>query len=75
MEQLLTTEQVMQYFNARAIMGRFIDETLPYQKHEFDEQYDTKRVWTEFVTPRTTLVLVRVRRKLSLTRRKLPSKK
>lgn len=37
---------------ARAIMGRFIDETLPYQKHEFYEQYDTKRVWTEFVTPR-----------------------
>lgn len=37
---------------ARAIMGRFIDKTLPYQKHEFDEQYETKRVWTEFVTPR-----------------------
>lgn len=37
---------------ARAIMGRFINRTLPYQKHEFDEQYDTKRVWTEFVTPR-----------------------
>lgn len=37
---------------ARAIMGRFIDRTLPYQKHEFDEQYETKRVWTEFVTPR-----------------------
>ena len=37
---------------ARTIMGRFIDKTLPYQKHEFNEQYDTKRVWTEFVTPR-----------------------
>lgn len=37
---------------ARAIMGRFIDRTLPYQKHEFDEQFETKRVWTEFVTPR-----------------------
>lgn len=37
---------------ARAIMGRFIDKTLPYQKHEFNEQYETKRVWTEFVTPR-----------------------
>lgn len=37
---------------ARALMGRFIDKTLPYQKHEFDEQYETKRVWTEFVTPR-----------------------
>jgi carboxyl-terminal processing protease len=36
---------------ARAIMGRFIDKTLPYQKHEFDEQNETKRVWTEFVTP------------------------
>lgn len=39
---------------ARAIMGRFIDKTLPYQRHEFDEQYETKRVWTEFVTPRKT---------------------
>jgi C-terminal processing protease CtpA/Prc len=37
---------------ARAILGRFTDKTLPYQKHEFDEQYETKRVWTEFVTPR-----------------------
>ena len=37
---------------ARAIMGRFINETLPYQRHQFDEKYDTKRVWTEFVTPR-----------------------
>ena len=37
---------------ARAIMGRFIDKTLPYQKHEFDEQYETKRVWTEFATSR-----------------------
>ncbi|MCJ0743583.1 S41 family peptidase [Pedobacter montanisoli] len=37
---------------ARAIMGRFIDKILPYQRHEFDEQYETKRVWTEFVMPR-----------------------
>lgn len=37
---------------ARAIMGRFIDRTLPYQKHELDDQFETKRVWTEFVTPR-----------------------
>jgi carboxyl-terminal processing protease len=37
---------------ARAIMGRFIDKNMPYQRHEFDEQYDTKRIWTEFVTPR-----------------------
>lgn len=40
---------------ARAIMGRFINKALPYQKHEFDEkQYETKRVWTEYVTPRKT---------------------
>lgn len=40
---------------ARAIMGRFINKTLPYQKHELDEkQYETKRVWTEYVVPRKT---------------------
>jgi C-terminal processing protease CtpA/Prc len=38
---------------ARCIMGRFIDKTLPYQQHEFDEkEFDTKRKWVEFVTPR-----------------------
>lgn len=37
---------------ARAIMGRFINKTLPYQKHEFDEKYETKRIWTEFAAPR-----------------------
>ncbi|TDX83294.1 S41 family peptidase [Epilithonimonas xixisoli] len=38
---------------ARAIMGRFTSKLLPYQIHEFDEkEYETKRHWTEFVTPR-----------------------
>jgi carboxyl-terminal processing protease len=38
---------------ARAIMGRFIDQQLPYQVHELDEKaYDTKRHWIEYVTPR-----------------------
>ena len=40
---------------ARAIMGRFIEEELPYQKHEFDETgFDTKRVWVEYASPRGT---------------------
>ena len=40
---------------ARAIMGRFIEEELPYQKHEFDENgFDTKRVWVEYASPRGT---------------------
>lgn len=40
---------------ARAIMGRFITEQLPYQIHEFDEkEYKTKRHWVEYVTPRKT---------------------
>ncbi|MCU0350422.1 MAG: S41 family peptidase [Flavobacterium sp.] len=38
---------------ARCIMGRFLDKTLPYQRHEFDEkQFDTKRSWIEYVAPR-----------------------
>jgi carboxyl-terminal processing protease len=38
---------------ARCIMGRFVNKTLPYQQHEFDEnQFDTKRKWVEYVTPR-----------------------
>ena len=38
---------------ARAIMGRFTSKLLPYQIHEFDEnQYQTKRHWVEYVTPR-----------------------
>lgn len=40
---------------ARAIMGRFTDTLLPYQVHEFDEKaYQTKRHWTEYVSPRKT---------------------
>lgn len=38
---------------ARAIMGRFTNELLPYQIHEFDEkEYQTKRHWVEYVSPR-----------------------
>lgn len=38
---------------ARAMMGRFIKEKLPYQTHEIDEsQYETKQIWTEYVVPR-----------------------
>jgi len=38
---------------ARAIMGRFTDRLLPFQVHEFDEkEYQTKRHWQEYVTPR-----------------------
>lgn len=38
---------------ARSIMGRFINTTLPYQQHEFDEaDFQTKRHWVEYVTPR-----------------------
>ena len=38
---------------ARAIMGRFTTTMLPYQVHEFDEkEYQTKRHWVEYVTPR-----------------------
>jgi carboxyl-terminal processing protease len=38
---------------ARAIMGRFIEKEMPFQKHEMTEtQYRIKRSWTEFVVPR-----------------------
>lgn len=38
---------------ARAVMGRGTNQLLPYQLHEFDEnQYQTKRHWIEYVTPR-----------------------
>ncbi len=38
---------------ARAIMGRFTAELLPYQVHELDEkQYQTKRHWVEYVPSR-----------------------
>ena len=40
---------------ARCIMGRFIDKTQPYQQHEFTEnEFQTKRYWVEYVTPRKT---------------------
>lgn len=41
---------------ARGIMGRFIDEPKPYQKHELTEKYGNnpkiKRSWIEYVSPR-----------------------
>lgn len=41
---------------ARGIMGRFIDEPNPYQKHLTTEQYDgnpiVERSWIEYVNPR-----------------------
>lgn len=41
---------------ARAIMGRFVSQPLPYQIHEFDEKhYQTKRHWVEYVSPRKNI--------------------
>lgn len=38
---------------ARCILGRFIKKDMPYQQHEFDEkEFETKRKWVEYVTPR-----------------------
>jgi C-terminal processing protease CtpA/Prc len=38
---------------ARSIMGRFINKPTAYQQHEFDEkEFETKRMWIEYVTPR-----------------------
>jgi C-terminal processing protease CtpA/Prc len=40
---------------ARAIMSRFIDKEMPYQKHELpaeERQYGVKRSWVEYVAPR-----------------------
>ncbi|WP_338815021.1 S41 family peptidase [Bernardetia sp. Wsw4-3y2] len=41
---------------ARAIMGRFINESLPYQVHTVEEKYDNNpkvdRKWIEYVNPR-----------------------
>lgn len=43
-------------YAAKGIMGRFIAEPQPYQKHEQAEQYDDQptvmRSWVEYVTPR-----------------------
>ncbi len=41
---------------ARAIMGRFTNKELPYQKHVIHEkEYGTVRSWVEYVLPRKTL--------------------
>jgi len=38
---------------ARGIMGRFTNQSLPYQIHEFEEkEYGTKRHWVEYISPR-----------------------
>lgn len=38
---------------ARSIMGRFINTSMPYQQHEYDEkEFQTKRMWVEYVSPR-----------------------
>lgn len=40
---------------ARCIMGRFINKSMPYQQHEYDEkEFQTKRKWVEYVIPRKT---------------------
>jgi C-terminal processing protease CtpA/Prc len=40
---------------ARSIIGRFINKVIPYQQHEYDEkEFQTKRMWVEYVTPRKT---------------------
>ena len=44
---------------AKGIMGRFIEKDLPYQKHQYVEQYDGQpsinRSWLEIVSPRGAL--------------------
>jgi carboxyl-terminal processing protease len=43
---------------ARAIMGRFIDKEMPYQKHELpseEKQFGVKRSWVEYVFPRKSI--------------------
>ena len=37
---------------ARAIMSRFTDKELPYQKHVVEEPFGIMRSWVEYVTPR-----------------------
>lgn len=40
---------------ARGMMGRFTSVKLPYQQHETDEEeFETGRVWMEYVIPRKT---------------------
>jgi carboxyl-terminal processing protease len=41
---------------ARAIMGRFIEKEMPYQKHEaFETVYKVRRSWIEYVSPRKSI--------------------
>ena len=41
---------------ARAIMGRFIENEMPYQKHEaFETSYKIRRSWVEYVSPRKSI--------------------
>ncbi|HAM99091.1 MAG TPA: peptidase [Marinilabiliales bacterium] len=41
---------------ARAIMGRFVEKEMPYQKHEaFETKYKIKRSWIEYVSPRESI--------------------
>ena len=41
---------------ARAIMSRFIEKELPYQKHEaFETGYKIRRSWIEYVSPRKSI--------------------
>ena len=40
---------------ARGIMGRFVERTLPYQRHEYVAEFRStgiRRVWVEYVAPR-----------------------
>jgi C-terminal processing protease CtpA/Prc len=40
---------------ARSILGRFISMPMPYQQHQIDEkEFQTKRMWVEYVIPRKT---------------------
>lgn len=43
---------------ARAIMGRFIEKEMPYQKHSLpseEKRYGVKRSWIEYVSPRKNI--------------------
>jgi len=41
---------------ARAIMGRFIEKEMPYQKHEaFETNFKIRRSWIEYVSPRKSI--------------------
>lgn len=41
---------------ARAIMSRFIEKDMPYQKHEaYETRYKIRRSWIEYVSPRKAI--------------------